>query len=126
MQGVARLDAPCEVRSIKAFTFEKLLESLPESVQSRLNRDALQETIATKIRDLDPEPGAKSHDGGEESHEDEEPVAHDLNKALQKTDHTKPEQAQASNTATSFQVELAAALLLGVVVAVAALMFLHS
>ena len=114
------------IQTSRPFTFEKLLESLPESVQSRLNCDALQETIATKIRDLDPEPGAKSHDGGEESYEDEEPVAHDLNKALQKTDHTKPEEEQASDTPASFRVELAAALLLGVVVSVAALMFLHS
>lgn len=116
------------IQTSRPFTFENLLESLPQSVreQSRLNYDTLQETIATKIRGLDPEPGAKLHDDGEESHEDEEPAALDLDEALQKTDHTKPEQEQDSDTDTSFRVELAAALLLGVIVSVAALLFLHS
>jgi putative nucleotidyltransferase with HDIG domain len=116
------------IHTSRPFTFEKLLASLPERVRDRsqLNYDAIQETIATKIRSFDPEPEESFQDDGEENHESEEATAHDFDETIHKTDRTKREPTQAAHTAASFRFELVAALLLGLIVSATALLFWHS
>lgn len=119
------------IQTSRPFTFERLRESLPEGMRERLgpDQDALQHSVAKKIDALDPRPGEDSdHDRAASGGEADEatPEALDLDDLdTVEPDHKTPDTPQVTSATPSFQIELVVAMILGVIVAIAFLLFVE-